>query len=279
MFSRFPKGGKPNFWFSLVIPLVVVLGILIYLQVSGKGRRRVLITAEQLKTTEGLWSSQNFTDISDSPSFWEKFSSCTILGLDSAPSELSVQHLREVLRNLVLANINGDYDSYIKFRLPSVDYVVNQDVFQAKTEWFQDIFPKQQAPTNFFDLDRSIWEHYFKGHPFWKAIAIDSARIDLIQTNAIPQGHFPVFHQDPKKVSCMTSTVPPSFLYDSAARQALQQGILHFANVTFIVKAADPPDVARPFFYSFLWDPTANTWIPWQLSHCTTKNYNAMPPF
>jgi hypothetical protein len=266
-------------WFvagAFVLPLVVILLLVVTRKKTENSR---MLTKSALTQMEAAWARHKYTPISTNSEFNAQLENVPIrengVPLESADRSA----LREALRKIVFSNYGGDYAAYRAFRTPGAFDPISTEVRERTVEWFQDEFPGKAVPSDFETLDRSLYDVYFKGTKYWKAIALEDARVILLRTNSIPPGGFKVEHLD-TPVNCVTITVQPTYSFSDRLRQILEKDRqFTVASVTLLIDAVDPKKCPRPFLYCLVLDPQNAQWLPVQLTHCSTRNYDITPAF
>jgi len=237
-----------------------------------------MISAVQLRRTQASWTNDVFLTVSTNREFTSRLLEIPIAVAGRPLPESDRAALRQALSNLVMANFQGDYDAYRRFRTPSGNYIIKRETAEAWNEWFKELFPATRPPGATADVDRAIWNHFHSGHPYWKAIGINTIRISVCSISELP-GVIPTeFPIDTK--FCVGATVGGLFLYQDVVKNILaRHNNATIAKISIMADAIDPPNGPRPFFYVLALDPGSGEWLPIQLSHHSTTGFKFNPPF
>jgi len=262
----------------LIPTMLLVIAIFLHKPNSGG----VLITANQLRQTQAVWTNQTYTPISTNAQFIDKLHDLPKLEGGVHLSVIELTSIDNAISNLVFANYFGDYDNYRRFRTPLEGYEVSYADENTRKGWdayFHALFPNRPVPNSFGEIDRQIWDQVFGGQHYWLAIGLDKSSISFSVTNQIPNT-FGIDVLDPSSTHCMESLTPGTYSYHKVLEETLRKhGKLLVANINFMVDTIDPPKTPRPVLYVMIYYPEAGIWLPIEFAQCSTSGSKYPPPF
>jgi hypothetical protein len=261
------------------LPSLLIIASVIWHIHTHPGERSIKIAPAQFQNTTSTWTNQSFVSITTNEQFIAQLQKLPIAEDSLNLNDSQSIALHDEVVNLILANYLGDYDSYKKFRMPTMDYQVLPETAQGWKDWFHTLFPQKSVPASFEETDREIWNHNFAGHPYWLTIGLSSIEISVVATNSVPK-LFAFGYLTIQKGNCFGGDTDGSISYTNKTGELYSKyNKMILARVGVTVETIDPPKTPRTFSYILALDMDTNIWLPIHLVYCSTKPYNFDPPF
>lgn len=235
----------------------------------GGHKRAVIATADQVAASKKDWKAtkqEPFVDVADV----ERLTSQLGRLLSEQPlSDLQRTEAKNSALALLTALSTGNYDAFMKARVPSPDFTISDEVVEGLHRYSG--IARNAAPLEHY---KAIWQATFQTNALWKQVFLSPTNGVTLEASDKQLDH----HLDfPKFMTATDGFYMHSFVSSAFHYGSLEAGELHAKGELLILKLffmakCQPQDGPRPFMISFFWSSSVGRWLPIECSHAFVDN-------
>lgn len=225
-------------------------------------------TTNQVAKTIREWNAVGSKDYVDASDRTRLGSVLTEVFQDQDLSQKQIEKAKETVIDLVESLVRGDYEMFIKARIPCDDYQISEAVAKGLRH-----YSSLGASATSLQHYRDIWVSSFKTNRLWSQILLNQTNaISLKKLTKSPSGRF----EFPKYVGDnnirIESYTTLAFDFRHLEEKEMKNSKQLLVCSIFFMGKEPVLDEARPFMLTFFWSNSINNWVPIDFVHAFIQN-------
>lgn len=249
-------------WFAVaLLPMLLLVSIVVarkkrYQTVSGisvtsgTSGNALVVDRVAIGSAQTIFENREFTDVKDERSIRDALADrLSRLMLDPKQRD----EASKCCWGMIKAYGTSDWDLFISTRVPALGYEVPPGV----VKFMESLLPNHRE-TDASALYREIWEHNFKGTPFFTMISLQTNAINLETMGKESMGGLTFAKIGVQKGQLFVDSGAKT-VFDYTKKAFSARGVAAVLSLSFYAKMGE---AVSPIMIAFAWNDQDSTWLP-----------------